>query len=85
MTLMEILAHIPYNGKTCGINIDTISDENWLDHALEKLACDRLAADDAFGAGLATAAQSMVVAMTIEKADWSVIRATLEALNGYLK
>lgn len=85
MTLKDIINQLPKAGKTCGWDIDRDSLENWLDHALEKIACDYLEEGDLFAAGLATATQVMTISMTIDGIDWENIRSALEAMEGYLR
>lgn len=88
MTLKDIINRLPEEGKTVGMDV-TVDQEresldNWLDHALERLACEHIENDDPFGAGLATAAQVMVISMSLDNLDWRYIKSALEALQNYL-
>lgn len=84
MTLAEIRKQIPTEGKTCGMEAPLPgTPENWLDHALEKLACDHIREDNMFAAGLATAMEVMTISMTLSGVDWQVIQDALGAMENY--
>lgn len=85
MTLRQIIDQLPKKGKSYGLDMRHDAIENWLDHALEKMACQYLEDGDLFGAGLATATQVMTISMTIQEIDWEDIRSALEAMEGYLR
>lgn len=85
MTLADIRKQLPSEGKTCGTEIPSREDaENWMDHALEKLACQYINDGNLYAAGMATAMQVMSISMTVNGVNWEIIQDALKAMEYYM-
>ena len=84
MTFADMRKQIPSKGKTCGVDLDKISSENWLDWALEEMATEYLANDDLFKAGMATAVEIMSISLTTDGVDWKIIQNALKAMQYHM-